>query len=148
MPNSRRKRLLSAAVIASVVLISLTGCQYLDRTAVRLGSDGSLDVASCEPLDELSTTEIDYYVRSEGHPAVTVRAPNPPSRLDEGTVVSFGPVPSDEEWDRISFSMVGSDGWTVSGIFDRAALSPDEWVWANQGVLFFFADVEHCAILE
>ena len=148
--NTGRERLrrLGLAAVSLVLIGVLAGCQYLDRTAVRLSSTGSLDVVSCETLDELSSAEIDYYQRTDDDSPLTNLAQNPPSRLDEGAVVSFGVVPSGEGWDRLAFLMVGSDGSTVSGVFDRASLAEDEWVWANQGLLAFFADVEHCEVLE
>jgi hypothetical protein len=148
VPGAHRAKRLAAAAAALVLLASLTGCQYLDRTAVRLSSDGSLHVVSCETLDELSSAEIEYYVRAGDDPPVTVAAVAPPRSLDEGTVIDFGAVPPPDVWDRVSFSMVGDDGWTVSGIFDRASMKVDEWVWANQGFLYLFADVEHCEILD
>lgn len=133
----RGPRLLAAGAAFVVVLISLTACQYLPRTAVRLNSDGTLDIATCETLDDVSS--VDFYVRRSDDPPTTVITDVLPARLDEGAVIHAGSVPPLDTWDRLDFSVVGEDEYEVWGLFDLSSLQPDEWTWAN---------VERCDLNE
>lgn len=117
-----------------VVLVSLTACQYLPRTAVRLNSDGTLDIASCEPVDEVSSVEVDFYVRGSDDPLTTVIPDVLPARIDEGAVLHVGYVPPVDTWDRLYFSVVGEDDYEVWGAFDLSPMRPDEWTWAEGGL--------------
>gem|GEM_PF-5299246 len=132
----------------TALLGSLTACQYLDRTAVRLNADGTLDVAICETLEAVASAEMQYNVRGSDAPPTTATPDTLPGRLEEGTVLDFGAVPSADDWDRLFFTVTGTDERTVSGVFDLRSMRHDEWTWANQGMLMLFADVEHCELRE
>lgn len=147
-PGWRRgPRLLAAGAAFVVVLVSLTACQYLPRTAVRLNSDGTLDIASCETVDDVSSAEVNFYVRRSDDARTTVVLDALPAALDEGTVLHVGSVPPVDTWDRLYFSVVGKDEYEVWGLFDLSSMQPDEWTWAKEG-LPFNADVEHCELAE
>lgn len=130
-----------------VVMVSITACQYLPRTAVRLNSDGTLEIASCETVDEVSSVDVDFYVRGNADPLTTIVPDVLPARLDEGAVLHVGYVPPVDTWDRLYFSVVGEDDYEVWGVFDLGPMRPGEWTWA-QGGLPFDADIEHCDIRE
>lgn len=143
----RGPRLLAAGAAFVVVLVSLVACQYLPRTAVRLNSDGTLDIASCETIDDVSSAEVDFYFRRSDDARTTVAPDVLPARLGEGTVLHVGYVPSVDTWDRLYFSVTGAGEREISGVFDLSSIQPDEWTWAKEG-LPFNADVEHCDLNE
>lgn len=143
----RGPRLLAAGAAFVVVLISLTACQYLPRTAVRLNSDGTLDIATCETVDDVRSADVDFSIFRSDDPPTTVVPDALPARLDEGTVIHVGSVPPLDTWDRLDFSVAGAREREVWGIFDLDSMQPDEWTWAKEG-LPFRADVKHCDLDE
>lgn len=115
---------------------------------MRLNSDGTLDVATCETLSAVSSASATFRHRKDDETSTVVAAVPTPAVIDEGDLVHFGPTPPPEDWDRVYFDILGKDGSRIGGTYDRADMHLDSWTWAKQGMLMLFADVEHCDLRE
>jgi hypothetical protein len=138
-----RRRPVRAALVAMLALglgAVVTGCQYVDRVAIRWNADGSLDVATCETVHRVRGAVADFYTRTDDAPAVEVFSGDRPDRLAPGDILHFDATPSPARWDRVSVHIEGSGATRVTGLLDRVELARDEWVWVD--------DTRRCEIDE
>ncbi|MFF2277294.1 hypothetical protein [Agromyces sp. NPDC058126] len=146
---SRRRRHARAAVVVAIATSAVAGlsaCSYVDRIAVRLNEDQTVDVLSCESLDEISGARV--YLDDDL--SATLRADeltDSAGGLTQGDVIWLSEVPMGGEWSILGLSVDGvldSHGWTLDGTFEREDLVVGEWVWARTGVFFGAVPVEGC----
>jgi len=128
--------------------LALTGCQYLPDVALRLNTDGTVDFGSCEELDSVGVVEAEAYIRLDYENTLTpLTEEATPDSLSAGDVIRLGPVPRQQEWDRIGVNIWSTEaraGRKVWGIFDASQLTVGEWYWAKSSSLF--ERVDHCEL--
>ena len=127
---------------------SVTACSYQPRTALRLNADGTLDMVTCETIEKVAKTSIEY-TDSAGDPVAAPEgsAPEWPSSLSTGQVVHLGATPT-AEWETVLVDLISESEWSVWMGTSAWRLKTDEWVWANQDDFGLLGDVKHCDILE
>ncbi|NYD66373.1 hypothetical protein [Agromyces atrinae] len=145
-----------AAALACAGVILLTGCQEVDRTALRLNEDGSFDFATCHVLSSITDVNAVAYERADGELASSpvLTSSDLPSEVAPGDVIHLS-APSSDEWDQVSVVLEGvhttrqGEGisWTIDGLFNRDDLDVGEWSWAKTGVFIGNVPVESCELI-
>jgi hypothetical protein len=132
--------------MGAVVLCALTGCSVVDRTALRLNKDGSIDFGSCDSLGNVSAVTTYFSARdSEEIPVPLERAP---ASVTEGSVIGLGAPPSYLAWDYVSVHVEGRGDTDLLAFSDRDELVVGEWRWAQTGIFIGTVDVEGCDLDE
>jgi hypothetical protein len=134
-----------AAVVLGVIA-SLTGCQYVDRIALRLNDDQSVDMLSCETLDRVKSARayLDQELTASFDADELVRTA---SGFGHGDVVRLADELPGGDWKVLSLGIDGvfdSSDWTISGSFRREDLRVGEWAWARTGIFIGTVAVDGC----
>ncbi len=126
-----------------VALVLLSGCSVVQRTAIRLNDDGTLDFGSCETLSSISTVTANYVAESGEQFPITVD--EAPDSVLEGTVIHLGAPPAAVRWDSVSVDISDdSEQFVLSGDSYREDLTVGEWRWAQSGIFIGTVDVTGC----
>jgi hypothetical protein len=131
----------AAVGVAAVMLLS--GCSVVQRTAIRLNEDGTLDFGSCEVLSNVSAVTANYAAESGDQFPIAVD--EPPTSINEGTVIHLGAPPMAVRWDSVSvYVSDDSEQFALSGDSYREDLTVGEWRWAQSGIFIGTVDVTVC----
>ena len=137
---------LAHIAVALGVIASLTGCQAVDRIAIRLNEDHSVDLLSCETLDRVTSARVylDEDLSASFDPDVLIDSTG---GLEQGDVVHLTDAPLSDDWKILTLGIDGtfdSRDWTIDGFFPREDLTVGEWTWARTGIFIGTVAVDGC----
>ena len=144
----RSKRVMFVGALAVVLFGALSACSAVDRVAVRLNSNGTLDFASCNAVRNVTKVEAATTKRTgpngqvDDRTAVALKLEMPVKNLAVGQVISFSGVPA--KWDRLDIEVEG-DSWATAPT-ERNSLTVGQWTWNDEGPFTSYNPSNKCAI--
>jgi hypothetical protein len=153
-PRRHRSRLIATGALLAITTLALVGCSPVQRAAVRVNEDGTVDFASCvglsDVIDVQGTTSLRTGPNGSVDDATETRLTfdGAISSLAVGQVITLGGLP--EHWDRLDIYVRGSTDsvWTYA---EDDQIEIGEWHW-NDGPSFPFitsyVPEERCTLVD
>lgn len=152
-PDRRRWLLIAGAVLLPMSALVLAGCSPVERSAVRVNHDGTVDFASCIALGDVTDIDATTHLRTAPNGSVDdatetrLTLEGTVTSLAVGQVITLRGLP--QHWDRMDIYVDGTSE-SVGAPIERDAIVVGEWYWGDGPTLFgaTFIPADRCTLLD